>query len=113
MSARTHRSLGRRHGPWRAVPAEQRADERCWEIWMGGDRLCPGSAVMVAELAWSRTTLDWVLRAVPLLGGRTVRFPDPPGRGEGVGDWPIAVPMTVWRSARLLVAAWVSEVSSA
>ena len=110
MSARLHDGIGCRNGPWRAVPAEQRVNERVWEICVGDarDSCCTGIELQVAELVWSCVERSWILRSAPQLDLRTIRIPDPPTR-HGHGEWPMVVPATVFDRARGLLAVWAVE----
>lgn len=110
MSARLHGGIGCRNGPWRAVPAEQRVNERVWEIRVGDARevCCSGIELEVAELAWSCVERAWILRSAPQLDLRTIRLSDPP-TGRARGGWPMVVPATVFDRARGLLAVWAVE----
>ena len=110
MSARVHSGIGRGHGIWRARAAAQRPNERVWEITVlpiGALDDC--RRLVVAELAWSCTELQWILRASRELGLSMVRIPDPHGHGHG--DWPAMVPAAVWQSVRWMVSSWALEIA--
>lgn len=110
MSRRTHNGIGRRHGPWRAVPAEQRPNERVWEItFLPIGALDDCRRLVVAQLEWSCPELQWILRAPRDLGLQIVRIPDPHGHGHG--DWPAMIPAGVWQIVRWRVASWALEIA--
>ena len=110
MSRRTHPGVGRRHGIWRAAPAEQRADERAWEITvLPLGALDDGRRLVVAELSWSSPERQWILQASGELGCGVARIPDPHGHGHG--DWPASVPAGVWQCVRWRLASWAVEIA--
>lgn len=99
---RDSRGVGRRHGPWQALPQAQRPRERVWDL-----RMRAGAGwILVGEIAWRRNSRDWVLRAAPELGGRELRW-----GGWAHDDWPMLIPGSVWDRARRAVAAWAVELA--